>query len=263
MRRQQDHRPAVGRRAGAPAPSTRTRRPGGSGGAHHSRPRSRKARPKARKWRRASARAPLPTAPGSTGAGWSAPRGGAARPNAYSRRPISAPSARSAGSGSKCSSQSRPSRRRENPRLTPAPAAARRAAPCSGCSPTGIAAGSCGTSVLQRAVDSAATRCSSAPSIAICGRRGEAQHGSRAARQPLGKGQQTVVRADLAQARRQRHGVGRAAEEIRPLALAHARHLIGQHADRLVALQRLQQQAHAGQIGRRQMANRRCRVRSR
>jgi hypothetical protein len=66
--------------------------------------------------------------------------------------------------------------------------------------------------------------------------------------QAFGIGQQHRG-AGFGQARRQRHGVGGAAEERHPGAFALAGHLVGQHADGFAGLQRLEQAAHAGEVG--------------
>src|SRR5574343_1630755 len=57
----------------------------------------------------------------------------------------------------------------------------------------------------------------------------------------------------LGEAGSQRHGVGVAAKELEPYALARLRRLVGQHADHLAFFQGLDQRSYARQIGWRQM----------
>ncbi|KFB71583.1 MAG: hypothetical protein AW09_003272 [Candidatus Accumulibacter phosphatis] len=57
----------------------------------------------------------------------------------------------------------------------------------------------------------------------------------------------------LDQSRGQRHCIGRFPEEIEPATFARFRRLVGQYADRFAAFERLQQTAHPGQVGSRQV----------
>src|SRR5436853_7683832 len=83
-------------------------------------------------------------------------------------------------------------------------------------------------------------------------RRQLAQHDriAGAARQPPCVSEKARDALALGEPGGERHGVGRAAEELGPFALAYARHLVGQEPDRLAAPERGEYLAHAGEIRR-------------
>ncbi len=76
------------------------------------------------------------------------------------------------------------------------------------------------------------------------------QHVAFAARQALAEREQAHAAGPGRELRAERHGVGRLAEELHPLALAFARHLVRENAHCLMARQRGEQLAHADRSAR-------------